>query len=908
MPIDVQKLLDSVDIVDVIGRYIKLDKGGKEHEALCPFHNENTPSFKVIPAKQFYHCHGCGAHGDAIKFVQEFRGVGFKEAAAEVANGDLPTTLEPPLPRPIRSEKEEEKEWQPIMPVADEAPQPPRTHSKKIGGKWMPCEWAGNFAYRDQTGALLGYIARFEYVIDGKRKKEYVPQTWCRNAQSGEIEWRKVSFPKPRPLYNLHLLAANPDALVILCEGEKKADAVMRLLPGVVGVSWAGGSKAIKYTAWEPLRGRKVLAWRDADLPGLQAMDGYTDEKSGAYHEGVADYLKDIAEAVRIIDPPAGVPEGWDLWDAEQEGWTGERIEAHIRAAVRLPTCMQPKAEAPPPADDDMPDLPPLDDEGHYGATDDNAPPYRALGYDHGRFYYLAGRAAQVIELTSSQHTKLNLLCIAPLHYWQRQYPPAKDSDGAMWDMAANAMMRQCENAGVYDSEKVRGRGAWWDDGRSLLHVGGSLILDGQTRPLTDPSVRFIYEAAPPLHIDTHEPLTAREAFELVELCRMLQWEKPISSMLLAGWLFLSPICGALAWRPHMWVTGGSGTGKSWIQSNIIAAVVGNTAIYPQGVATEAGIRQLLGMDARPVIFDEAEGEDAQAQARIQAIMALARQASSENGGSIIKGSASGKAMTYRIRSMFGFLSIGVGVQQYADKTRVTILAMQADPTKTDEQRKEHFDALQARVAAVLTQDYCSRLRARAVSMIGVIRENAKTFATAGAAVIGTQRLGDQIGTMLAGAYALHSNGLVSADEARQWIEKQDWSEQTALNEVKDEQSCLSHLLEHVVRIGGELTTSERSIGEAIRCVLLREYMGDIGPNAAEEHLLRMGIKIIDGGVVIANTHTAIGKVLVGTLWAKQWGRILKRLPGAQARDPERFGSGGTHRGVWLPEASLLGK
>ncbi|WVR18294.1 CHC2 zinc finger protein [Bordetella phage PY223] len=908
MAIDVQTLLDSVDIVDVIGRYIHLDKGGVDYAALCPFHSESTPSFTVSGKKQFYHCFGCGAHGDAIRFVQEYQGVGFREAADIVASGKAPETLEAPKPRAPRDDKEEEREWQPSMPVPADAPPPPRTHSKKIKGKWVPCEWVSHFAYRDQSGALLGYIARFEYDSDGGRKKEYVPQTWCRNAQTGRMEWRKVSFPKPRPLYNLPQLAANPDAIVILCEGEKKADAVMRMLPDVVGVSWAGGGKAIKYTAWEPLRGRKVLIWRDADEPGLQAADGYDDPRSGAHTPGVADFLKDIAAAVKIVDPPEGVPESWDLYDAEQEGWTGAQVIEHVKAAARLPACMQPKPETPPPPADDMREAPPMDDDGYEPAQDFEDTPYRPLGYDHGRYYYLAGRAAQVIELSSSGHTKLNLLSIAPLPFWQRSYPPAKDSDGAMWDMAANALMRQCENAGVYDPAKVRGRGAWWDDGRSLLHVGGALIVDGEQRPLTDPSVRFIYEAAPALHIDMQDPLSAREASELAALCRMLQWEKPISATLLAGWIFLAPICGALAWRPHIWITGGAGTGKTWVQSNIVGPVVGNTAIHPQGVATEAGIRQLLGMDARPVIFDEAEGEDAQAQARIQAIMALARQASSENGGAIIKGSATGKATTYRIRSMFGFSSIGVGVQQYADKTRVTVLAMQIDQNKTDEQRKAHFDALQAKAAGLLTQEYCARLRARAVNMIGAIRENAKTFAAAGASVIGTQRLGDQIGTMLAGAYAMHNGGLITPEDARAWIAKQDWSEEAALNEVKDEQSCLSHILEYVVRVAGDLSTSERSIGELLRAALTKERSGDVGPQAAEEHLLRIGVKIADGGLVIANTHTAVAKILNGTLWAKQWGRILKRLPGAHARNVERYGSGGTHRGVWLPAEVVTGK
>ena len=62
----IQDLLNRVDIVDVVERYVPLKKAGANFVACCPFHNEKTPSFTVSPTKQFYHCFGCGAHGNAI--------------------------------------------------------------------------------------------------------------------------------------------------------------------------------------------------------------------------------------------------------------------------------------------------------------------------------------------------------------------------------------------------------------------------------------------------------------------------------------------------------------------------------------------------------------------------------------------------------------------------------------------------------------------------------------------------------------------------------------------------------------------------------------------------------------------------------------------------------------------------
>ncbi len=81
----IQDLLARVDIVDVVGRHVALKKGGQNFLGLCPFHSEKTPSFTVSPGKQFFHCFGCGAHGSAIGFLMEHRGLSYVEAIQELA-------------------------------------------------------------------------------------------------------------------------------------------------------------------------------------------------------------------------------------------------------------------------------------------------------------------------------------------------------------------------------------------------------------------------------------------------------------------------------------------------------------------------------------------------------------------------------------------------------------------------------------------------------------------------------------------------------------------------------------------------------------------------------------------------------------------------------------------------------
>jgi len=81
----IQDLLSRIDVVDVVGRHVELKKTGIHHKGLCPFHGERTPSFIVSPTRQTYHCFGCGVHGDAVRFLTEFVGMGFVEAVQELA-------------------------------------------------------------------------------------------------------------------------------------------------------------------------------------------------------------------------------------------------------------------------------------------------------------------------------------------------------------------------------------------------------------------------------------------------------------------------------------------------------------------------------------------------------------------------------------------------------------------------------------------------------------------------------------------------------------------------------------------------------------------------------------------------------------------------------------------------------
>lgn len=302
----------SVGLVDFIGQHVELKKSGDEHKGLCPFHGEKSPSFTVTPDEGYF-CFGCGACGhDAISFVEKLYGIDFRSAVQRI-NGDLSVGYVAPVQRPSLKQ-DDAIEWQPIVPVpADCSRKPMATFHFEVEGVRIKVAATSRFDYLNADGALIGCVFRFDIPGGGK---QVLPQSYCLNTKTGEMQWRWLSFGKPRPLFGLDKLAAHPNAQVLVVEGEKTADAAQALYEAagisrdkLVTVSWPGGGKAVKYVEWSPLAGRAVALWPDADQPGRDCM------------LDIAGRLDSLAKIVKIISPPKGVESGWDLADTAPDGF-----------------------------------------------------------------------------------------------------------------------------------------------------------------------------------------------------------------------------------------------------------------------------------------------------------------------------------------------------------------------------------------------------------------------------------------------------------------------------------------------------------------------------------------------------------------------------------------------------------
>ena len=687
-----------------------------------------------------------------------------------------------------------------------------------------------------------------------------------------------------KPLLNLSKIRATT-GWVVVTEGEKACQAAAKYFPTLACTTWSGGCKGHGKTDFSPLKGRKIFLWPDADDEGHKAM------------QDVADKLLRLgAETVRIVVPPEGVPKGWDIADAEWSEAEARDYLKHNFDEYKAPQVIPEAGEVH--VDDELDDDNPLDC--------DNAAPFRCLGHDRGSYYYLPSDGGQVIGLSDSRHTKLGLLNLAPLSWWASFFPKGASVD---WDEAADKLIKACKDQGIYDPDRVRGRGAWYDSSRVIMHCGNRLTVveqgkDPHHRDIDNPPQSwYFYEHAKSINGPSDETLSDEVCAELVAIARQFSWEKTdASSAFLLGWIVLAPVCGALDWRPHIWITGGAGTGKTTILKYFMRPLLGGICQSATGGTTEAGLRGTLKSDAIPVVFDEFEQNEAREKQTVQNVLSLARIASSE-GGKIYKGTTSGGANSFEIRSMFCVSSINVNLIQKADIDRFCVLGLMRD----DSQEEDFWRKFEQQILATCTEDNGRQLIARTLKNIPVIRQNARTFSTALGRKFGA-RFGDQNGTLLAGFFSLTPDGcqVVSLDTAIKMVESMNWEADKPDTDEADERKCLLHIVDSMVIVDGRRITLRELIGMAQRGAITATHGRD-GSEDPNVVIARYGLKYHEGMLAVSNNNSNLQSLLKETPWSgNAYKRSLGRLPGARKSSPLRYPAMGTSRATLVPLDGLI--
>ena len=311
----------------------------------------------------------------------------------------------------------------------------------------------------------------------------------------------------------------------------------------------------------------------------------------------------------------------------------------------------------------------------------------RSLGMDAKRYVFYSTYKKEKTECPISI-TKAHILDIAPLEYWMTMYPNEKGT-GMNLDQCQNFLRKIARKQGSLDETKLRGSGYFLQDDKKVdgplyAHSAGDIFLESNRTRIHLKGQR----------IHRPKPIRKRQYDWLVEnvqivtaACQEFCWSKDDYGKILMGWLLSAPFCGSLPFRPHIWMTGDSSSGKSWILTNVVKPLLGENSAHLTGGTTEAGIRAKLRHDAIPIVIDEFESEDIQESKKRKYVLELLRQASSQTDATIVKSSSDGSARVYQICTSALLASVRSALTFEANRNRFISLTLESN-----RQRGQYFD------------------------------------------------------------------------------------------------------------------------------------------------------------------------------------------------------------------------
>jgi putative DNA primase/helicase len=720
--------------------------------------------------------------------------------------------------------------------------------------------WSG---FTDKNGLVLLHIVRFR---DEEGKKSDRPFSLWTNGS--EYRWRAKCYDGSIPLYGLPKILENVSLPVLMVEGQKCAHMGNEVLDWPVTTIYRHVDKC----DLEPLRGRIVYYWWDSDPAGQKKL------------KAVKKALKDLDVDFRPIRPPRGVKAGWSIDDAIDEGWTPEKIKAHVESQVK-------KAS-----------------EVKY--LDDNDFPFKIIGLAGNLIYFLSRETQTVITERRNSLNKVKLMAIMDKTLWESYFVNEK---GVAWDDAINFIMRESAKAPSFKKAMIRGAGAWKDDGKMVLNCGDRLLVDGEPADMFDFDSDYIYERNDFIPYSTEGATTTEEAGRLLSIVKKLSWKNSLDALLLCGWILLAPFGGALSWRPKVWVSGAKGSGKSWCLDEIIIPLCGtwfgNVAL---GTSSEAAIRRKAGMNSIPNIHDEMESDRKKLAENIDDILMFYRVGSSGDGNSIIKVGDGGQIDSWVSQCMACFASIGASIKHGADRSRITILRLINSSTiKPDHVRAADFEELQ-QLVKLFTKEWVVSFHSRTLSLWNQVEESVDMFRRLLSTSLGDQRTGDQIGTLLAGAWMISHDRAPIMSEASEWVKSLKIEDLKDSNTKSDEELCLDEILNHQIEMldfNGFKSTG--TVGYFLHCYFYSYDQKGFGSDdidlnlfpesfskIVKKELASIGINPVKNDPptiqIAGQSHVGLRRILKDTAWSSNYTDILQRLEASSGslHGPGWFGSG----------------
>ena len=909
--------------------------------------------------------------------------------------------------------------------------------------------------YRNGAGELLLSILRVEMMNEkrgnGKPGKFFIPMRLSKLPDEADdknlvmrndrIGWIIKGVPQGhlRPVYGMEMVPqwrSEGGTKILVVEGEKTADAARRLLSGTpqradwIVFSPLGGGNSALYADWSDLADAckgatgpvEVVVWPDADTPIIMRKTQEVVDRQKAYATDIVNgigYALTRAEvpldqvSFSRIAPIEDVASGWDLADAEQEGWSGQDLiqRAQVgalpvqadKAFLRADRPAREEADVPVPFDqedfcvdidvydafmsemveqeinhdkgadmsqsvqeksdnedllpivearpdrpliDEMPpvrdlaeeDVIAADDEGHDMTFNEqvvrlrNNRYFRCLGYMEGVSYFLSLDSGQVFDLNPMKMKPVYLYHLAPAAFWSEYFPGVADRNGVIktdWDAAVDTLIQATNETGQFDPYKQVGQGTWFDHNEKIVfNSGRGLWVEGKgpvnIKDYVGEKNYVVGQFCEMPDFDNPFPADAPEIWALLDIIKAVHWapeSRKVSILNMFGWLAIGPICGVLPWRPHLYLSGERGVGKSWIINNIIKRIFRSYGANVKADSTESGLRNLLNGRAFPLIFDEAEGETLEDRQRMAKIIRLARHSATPGDSIVAQGiSGGGGQRQYAIASTFLMCSITPQLSTAADSTRFGRAHLVGGLSHYD-----FAEQIRGPAKALLTDEFSGRFMARMITRAKDMKKVSERMQEGLSTYNIEQRLVDVYSTYLAGAWLLLRDDVPeSGAAAMQWAKKTFdmvdglMSQISEISEDKDHSRLFQALLSHDVRVESmSIGNRGYTIGELIETIEGRYEHDDALPTGEAVRALRKigirlgrGTELVDdkGGadsLFIHRKSTQIEDILKNTPYAKSYVDVMTQAKGVRKDDKMvRFG-GASSRIVIVPLANL---
>jgi hypothetical protein len=459
-------------------------------------------------------------------------------------------------------------------------------------------------------------------------------------------------------------------------------------------------------------------------------------------------------------------------------------------------------------------------------------------------------------------------------------------------------IIRESAKAGLFDPRlPVRGVGVWRAEDVAVLHLGDRLLWDGEERR---PGLREAGALWPayPAAVKLAPPAPPSAARHLESLFARWHWRQPLAEAVLFGLYAAGMMGAAIPWRPHGFVVGEAGSGKSTLfdllaEANPLATLVNDY--------TEAGLRQTLATHASAALLDEADADEATAMEKLQRVIGLLRRSSGGSGVSALRGGAGGTPQRFDVvaSALMGGILPPVFLPQDASRiTRLDVLRRAPDgpplpfPAERREIRRMGPELLRRALEAL--PRFPAAFEAARKQLLALDGE--------------APRVADQIGAILAARHVMqHDTELPNLSEEISMLEWAIPSAETRQAEGGPQQA-LHHLMHAPMETfrQGERPTVRRQVMAGLP--LGTEASISDARRSLMDHGMRIGpYPLSDPNgplcLYVMNSHQQLGRIFANTRWAGgKWAEDLARLPGAIRPDnPVKIMSGTKVRCVVIP-------